>query len=205
MLRVSNQDQVGGDPIMFMNKSIISMAIALCLVSGAPAFAAEPHAHGNRAAEVHLRLDNGKKWQTDDVLRRGMSEIRAAIAESLTPIHDNVFTPEQYGALAARIQAQIDYVVGSCKLPEKADQQLHLVLEQIIDGVAGMKAATGPSQGAAKIVGLLLNMESISTTSAGGRWYIDLLSATDGRAWSLAFVISEASRWSSAGMGWIIV
>lgn len=152
MLRVSNQDQLGGDPMMFMNKSIISMAIALCLVSGAPAFAAEPHAHGNRAAEVHLRLDNGKKWQTDDVLRRGMSEIRAAIAESLTPIHDNVFTPEQYGALAALIQAQIDYVVGSCKLPEKADQQLHLVLEQIIDGVAGMKAATGPSQGAAKIV-----------------------------------------------------
>ena len=152
MLRVSNQDQLGGDPIVFMNKSIISMAIALCLVLGAPAFAAEPHAHGDRAAAVHLRLDNGKKWQTDDVLRRGMSEIRTVLAESLTPIHEKVFSPEQYQALAARIQAQIDYVVGNCKLPEEADQQLHLVLEQIIDGVAEMKAATGPSQGAAKIV-----------------------------------------------------
>ncbi|MET0942830.1 MAG: hypothetical protein ABWY13_15865 [Mesorhizobium sp.] len=110
---------------MFTNKSIISMAIALCLVLGAPAFAAEPHAHGNKAAAVHLRLDNGKKWQTDDVLRRGMSEIRTVLAESLTPIHENVFTPKQYDALAARIQAQIDYVVSNCKLPEKADQQLH--------------------------------------------------------------------------------
>ena len=136
---------------MFTNKSIISMAIALCLVLGAPAFAAEPHAHGNKAAAVHLRLDNGKKWQTDDVLRRGMSEIRTVLAESLTPIHENVFTPKQYDALAARIQAQIDYVVSNCKLPEKADQQLHLVLEQIIEGVAEMKAATRPSQGAAKI------------------------------------------------------
>jgi hypothetical protein len=43
-------------------------------------------------------------------------------------------------------------VVGNCKLPEVADQQLHIVLEQMIDGVAEMKDATGRDQGAAKIV-----------------------------------------------------
>jgi hypothetical protein len=105
-----------------------------------------------KAAVAKLRLNQGKKWQTDEALRRGMNEIRAAMTDALTPIHENVFTPAQYDALAARTQAQIDYVVSNCKLPEAADQQLHIVLEQIIDGVAEMKATTGRDQGAAKIV-----------------------------------------------------
>ncbi|MBI5260349.1 MAG: hypothetical protein HY852_00855 [Bradyrhizobium sp.] len=126
--------------------------VALGLAVGPPALAAEPHAHGGAAATVQLRLDHGKKWQTDDVLRRGMSEIRTAVAQSLTPIHKKTFTPAQYDALAGRIQTQIDDVVGNCKLPEEADQQLHIVLEQIIDGVAAMKGATGRDKGAVKIV-----------------------------------------------------
>ncbi len=135
-----------------MSKLFISTIVALGVALGAPALATEPHAHGDIAATVPLRLNDGKKWQTDDALRRGIGEIRTAVAESLPPIHQNKFTPVQYDALAARIQAQIDYVVGNCKLPEEDDKQLHIVLEQIIDGVAEMKAATGRDQGAAKIV-----------------------------------------------------
>jgi hypothetical protein len=126
--------------------------VALGLALSAPALAAESHTHGDKPAAVQLRLDHGKKWQTDDALRRGMGEIRTAMAQSLTSIHENRFTPAQYDALAARIQAQIDYVVGNCKLPEEADHQLHIVLEQIIDGVARMKAATGRDQGGVQIV-----------------------------------------------------
>ncbi len=74
------------------------------------------------------------------------------MSQSLTPIHNNAFTPAQYDALATRIQTQIDYVVGNCKLPEQADQQLHLVLEQIIDGAADMKTDAGRNPGAIKIV-----------------------------------------------------
>jgi hypothetical protein len=132
--------------------SLIPAVVALGLALGATALAAEPHSHGHTSAAVQLRLDHGKKWQTDDVLRRGMSKIRSASAAALPAIHNNTFTPAQYGALAADIQAQVDDVVANCKLSEEADQQLHLVLEQIIDGVAGMKVATGRDQGAAKIV-----------------------------------------------------
>ncbi len=135
---------------MFIGKVLASVVVALGLAFGATGTASSEAAHGHDA--VQLRLDNGKKWQTDDVLRRGMSEIRSAMAASLAPIHENAFTPAQYDALAARIQAQIDYIVGNCKLPEEADQQLHLVLEQIIDGVAEMKAPADGARGAVKIV-----------------------------------------------------
>ncbi|WP_245269363.1 hypothetical protein [Bradyrhizobium japonicum] len=138
--------------MMIPTKSFALTALALCLAVGQPALAAGPHAHEGPTATARSQLDHGKKWPTDDVLRRGMTDIALAIRQSLAPIHSNVFTPAQYEALAARIQAQVDDVVANCKLPEPADQQLHLVLEQIIDGAAKMKSGTGRDQGAVKIV-----------------------------------------------------
>ena len=67
---------------MFRRESFLSAIVVLGLALGAPAQAAEPHAHGAPGAAVHLRLDNGKRWQTDDVLRRGMTAIRAAVEEA---------------------------------------------------------------------------------------------------------------------------
>ncbi|PSO18423.1 hypothetical protein C7G42_15125 [Bradyrhizobium sp. MOS003] len=127
-------------------------ALALCLALGQSALAAGPHTHEGPTATVRPVLDHGKKWPTDDVLRRGMDDISLAMRQSLAPIHSNMFTTAQYEALATRIQVQVDDVVGNCKLPEQADQQLHLVLEQIIDGAAKMKAGTGRDRGAMKIV-----------------------------------------------------
>ncbi|WP_246776451.1 hypothetical protein [Bradyrhizobium sp. CCBAU 53351] len=137
---------------MIPTKSFALTALALCLVLGQPALAAGPHAHEGPTATTRPQLDHGKKWPTDDVLRRGMNDISLAMRQSLGPIHSNVFTSARYEALAARIQAQVDDVVGNCKLPEQADQQLHLVLEQIIDGAARMKSGTGRDEGAIKIV-----------------------------------------------------
>lgn len=138
--------------MIIVPKSLISAVLVLGSVMGQPVHAAGPHAHDKPAATAQPQLDHGSKWSTDDALRRGMSEIRLAMTHSLAPIHNNAFTPAQYEALATRIQRQLDYVVGNCKLPEQADQQLHLVLEQIIDGVDDMKAGTRGEQGALKVV-----------------------------------------------------
>lgn len=127
-----------------MVKSILLSAMLLSIVfaagPGMSAVAAESHDHGLSAT---LRLDNGKKWQTDAPLRQGMTGMHAAMAKSLAPIHKNKFSQKQYEALAAELQKQIDYVTAECKLPEEADQQLHIVLEQIIDAIAEMKTPKG--------------------------------------------------------------
>ncbi len=142
----------GESPMIIQTKSLILTVVALGFVLGPPALAAGPHAYDGPTATIQLQLDHGKKWSTDDVLRRGMSEIRVAMMQSLTSIHNNVLTPAQYEAMAARIQTQIDYVVGNCKLPEQADQQLHHILEQIINGAADMKTGADRKQGAMRIV-----------------------------------------------------
>lgn len=132
---------------MFPGKLLISGLITLGLgFAPVGVFAVEPGAHTDA---VEIKLDNGKKWPTDAALRRGMSEIRLAVADALTPIHRNEFSPAVYEALAGRVQVQIDYIIANCRLPEQADHQLHMVLEQMLDGIAAMKTDAG--QGAGKL------------------------------------------------------
>ena len=55
---------------MFTSKWLIPAVTAFALGCAGPGLAVEPHAHGDKAAVVKLQLNHGKKWQTDEALRR---------------------------------------------------------------------------------------------------------------------------------------
>jgi hypothetical protein len=77
---------------MFTTRLLMSGLIAFGLASAPTGVvAAEPHAH---AATEKIRLDNGKKWPTDEALRRGMGEIRTAMADALSPFIATNSLPE---------------------------------------------------------------------------------------------------------------
>lgn len=63
---------------MFTSKLFVPMAIALGLALGAPAVAAEPHAHGDATTAVQLRLDHGKKWQARQTVSPYRHQLLAA-------------------------------------------------------------------------------------------------------------------------------
>ena len=135
---------------MLTTKLLMSGLVAFGLaLAPTGVIAAEPHSH---AATAKISLDHGKKWPTDEALRRGMGEIRNAMADAVPAIHRDKFSSGEFEKLAGRVQGQIDYVTANCKLPEAADHQLHVVLEHILDGIAAMKADKGRDQGAVKIV-----------------------------------------------------
>jgi len=118
------------------------------------------HAHAHHAAEkAQLTLNNGKQWETDDNLRKGMSSIRDALSAELPAIHSGKATAEQYQALARKTNDQITFMVKNCKLEPKADAMLHLVLADIIaatDAMAG-KDSSEARKGAEKIAAALDN------------------------------------------------
>ncbi len=111
------------------------------------------HAHSDpdRAAEG-LRLNDGKKWQTDESLRSGMVAIRDAMQAAVKPIHEDRQSPEAYAALAANIEKQVGTIVSECKLPADADAQLHLVLAQISGGTQKLKQDGDRMAGAAIVI-----------------------------------------------------
>lgn len=119
------------------------------------------HAHGHDHDHEHvdpdqaaakLVLDNGKKWQTDDSLRAGMTAIRDRLQSAVVPIHADTFSADDYKGLAADIDKEIGNIAANCKLPKDADDQLHLVLAQIIAGTEAMKKGSDGMAGAVKVI-----------------------------------------------------
>lgn len=138
---------------MSMHRLIAGSLVALGLALGAApgALAEDAHSH-DAAGAAELVLDHGAKWQTDEALRTGMAGLRDDVAAALPQIHDGAFTPAQYAELAGKIDGRIQYIVENCKLSPEADEQLHVVLVEIMDGAEAMKGGTEQMQGAVRIV-----------------------------------------------------
>ena len=72
--------------------------------------------------------------------------------------HEMPLRPEEVEAVLLAggepegVELNVNYVVENCKLPEKPDEQLHLVLEHMFEGIEQMKAPDGGRNGAIAIV-----------------------------------------------------
>lgn len=143
---------------MPMQKKLAAAAMALAVIvsSGGLSYAAPAHSHGGDATAItRMTLDNGRKWQTDQPLRDGMNWIRDTLDLSLPLIHGGSYGPDEFSALAESIQEYIDYIAINCKLPEEADAQLHLALEQMFEGIGALKGTTAQERGILAIVAAL--------------------------------------------------
>ncbi|MEO8159014.1 MAG: hypothetical protein ABI648_14550 [Betaproteobacteria bacterium] len=138
-------------------RKITGTAAALlgALLLNANAFSVEPAAHQHPAGTHQLTLDAGKKWATDQPLRKGMETIRNAVAAETKAIHAGKQTDAGYDALAGKVDAQVGYIVQNCKLKPEADAQLHVLIGEIMQGVdimRGKDPLAKRAQGAEKIV-----------------------------------------------------
>lgn len=143
-------------------KITVVLSAAALLGMGAKIALAQEHNHEHAQhaqGTAQLSLNNGKKWDTDENLRQGMSRIRDALAAELPAIHSGKATAKQYQALAQKVNEQTAFMVKTCKLEPKADEMAHLVLADIIAGADAMagKDIGEARKGAEKIAGALDN------------------------------------------------
>lgn len=128
------------------------LAVGLTVGAAAGALAEAAHSHDAPGTSTELVLNNGAKWETDEALRRGMTDMRNDLAAALPRIHGDEFTPAEYAELADKVDGRIAYLVENCKLSPEADEQLHVVLVDIMDGSTAMKGDADPRHGAVKII-----------------------------------------------------
>lgn len=130
-----------------------ALVTAFALGIGAPTLAADPHQHA-AGEPSKLLLDHGKKWATDEPLRKNMSEIRAALAAKQAGIHNGTLAPEDYKALGTQVDARVATIVAECKLEAAADANLHLIVAELLAGADAMqgKSKKTPRAGAVQAV-----------------------------------------------------
>lgn len=127
---------------------LAAMALALPLAG----LAAEAGHHDHGAMPAKLELNAGKKWATDEPLRKGMDSMRSQVAAALPAAHTGKLAPAQYEALGKDLNAQLADIVRNCKLDPKADAQLHVVIGDLADGIETME---GKRQGKGRASGVV--------------------------------------------------
>lgn len=137
---------------------LFAAGLTLAAVSHAAPAEHKHDAHADHAAPVKLELNAGKKWATDEALRKSMESIRQTVEASLHDIHENRLKPAGYGALASKVEGEVANIVANCKLEPKADAQLHLVVADLLSGaeqMAGKVKKTKRQDGAVKVIDAL--------------------------------------------------
>ncbi len=132
-------------------KSPIALMLSLALSSPLAVLAADAHDHG-KPGPHKLELNAGKKWSTDEALRKAMSAIHASATQALPAAHSGKATAADYGAFGKSITAQITYMVENCKLDPKADEQLHLIVADLMNGVEAAEGKHGEKKRAMGVV-----------------------------------------------------
>lgn len=133
--------------------SLTAFASALALAASSAVLAADPHQHA-AGEPTKLVLDHGRKWPTDAPLRKGMIEIRDALAVKHDAIRKKTLAPADYKALGAAVEAQVATIVATCKLEPAADANLHLIVAELLAGADAMqgKSKATPAAGAEQAV-----------------------------------------------------
>lgn len=132
-----------------LTATLASIALALPLTTLA---AESGHDHHQGHGEQKLELNAGKKWGTDEALRKGMMSMRAAVVKAIPAAHAGKMTGKEYEILAKDLGTQVGYIVQNCKLNPQADAQLHLVIEQIMSGVDTLEGKIHASNRAGGVV-----------------------------------------------------
>ncbi|HLT27981.1 MAG TPA: hypothetical protein VK047_14965 [Zeimonas sp.] len=127
----------------------------------ADAHAGAAHSHSHAHSHAHdgdgpmLRLDDGRKWATDEALRASMARIGAAVEATLPVVHAGRMNDSQYDALGREIDAQVANIVQNCELEPAADEVLHAILATMLEGneaLQGKHARASRSEGVVHVV-----------------------------------------------------
>lgn len=99
------------------------------------------HQHAtDGSGDTDLKLNQGKKWETDASLRKGVTEISASLRDNLKKIQAGKLSLDAYARMGEKINRSLQSIFKNCKLVPEADVVLHTLLAKMIEGADDMKS-----------------------------------------------------------------
>lgn len=125
-----------------LNSTNIKVYGAIGLICIATQVCAEEHRHEASGHSAKYTLNHGNKWETDEILRQGMDNIRQIMTPSQDAIKKNQLGTQDYQRLAEAVDKNIANIVKNCKLPKQADAAFHaIVLADLTQGTELMRTS----------------------------------------------------------------
>ena len=114
-------------------KRLIALCSTLLVLGAATPVLAGPHSHDAHASPPQLAFDQGRKWATDEPLRRHMDAIRSAISAHGPRILAGRLSDEEARVLGVAIEGRVAGIVSDCRLPPAADENLHIIVADLVE------------------------------------------------------------------------
>lgn len=133
-------------------KRILATAALAATILAAPAFAGV-HQHDSHARGTPpISLDAGRKWATDEPLRRHMAAMRDDVAGYRTAIRTGSLTPQKSSELGVKLEQRVAAILTDCKLAPEADRNLHVVIAELVQAADALqgKSQEPRARGAAR-------------------------------------------------------
>jgi hypothetical protein len=109
------------------------------------------HKHDKEHTDTGMVLNEGKKWETDMPLRKGMQSIHDVVKNAEKAFQSKTLTQEQGKELGSKINKQLMYMVENCELAPKADASLHVVIGEMMQGIGELSKAPNSEGGFPRI------------------------------------------------------
>lgn len=142
-----------------MNRFLVATGMVALALAATPTLAAVEPAHdaAHAAHPATLQLDHGRKWATDEALRRHMGGLREAVA-ARPGSGKRAMSPDEARVLGARIEQGVASILTECHLGPEADRNLHVIVSELVQAadVLQGKAAGSPQEATHRAV-LALN------------------------------------------------
>jgi hypothetical protein len=139
----------------------LGVYVAAGLISlAAPAYAGEQTLkHGAPSAAPTLKPS--QKLATDEVLRRGMDNIRQVMIANREAIENERLSTQDYQRLAAAVDKEAADIVKNCKLSKEADMAFHsIVLADLTQSTELMRASPKVQVQRAGALGVLQSLRN---------------------------------------------
>jgi hypothetical protein len=99
---------------------------------------AEHHAHAAHGAAPELA--EGQRWATDAPLREAMLRIRDGVAASAPAFHASALSADAARALAAAVEADVQFMIANCRLEPEPDAALHALIGRMLGAAEALRA-----------------------------------------------------------------
>lgn len=112
----------------------------ILLVSSGCAHHHENHQGHHEEAEQRLRLNNGKRWVPDGVLREAMDSMHDGLVTLIRKRKTGKIQQEDYLKYHRFINMKTETLIANCKMTPEMDEVYHVILERILDANENIKS-----------------------------------------------------------------
>lgn len=118
---------------------------------------AEDHGHNEHSqhSQKELTLNEGKKWEIDEVMKKNMGAIiqERKIIKALT--NSKKANKDDYKKLSELIATSTQDIASNCKMEPKADHTFHAILADLLIVSEHLKGSKAPKHAMEKLDGAL--------------------------------------------------